>query len=358
MPSRIVFFPLRRPLMPIARRLLAVAALFAVAVVLSPAVVPAQEQESTPTGTLKAFLDADSKELATKLEVLQHAIYAVDQQLVQVSFRQQHGDRIAMHRVLYPNRDNDLTPGFVFTPKDPESRESKRPGLIMVHGGFHLSMDADFFPHIARAVEEGFVVMFPEYRGSRGYGAEHYNAQDYGGKDVDDVLAAADHLAARPEVDGSSLGILGISRGGMLTLLAIAREPKKFKAAVDIVGLTDFLAYMAYKPESRRRAIADLPRFGGLPHENFKPYLDVSPLTHVDKMETPLLILATTDDRIVPVELHTLRLIDALKARGKTFEAKIYERAPGGHGFFDGASPEARDAQDRVFRFLKRHLVK
>ena len=47
---------------------------------------------------------------------------------------------------------------------------------------------------------EGYVLMFPEYRGSRGYGAEHYKAKDYGGKDVTDVLDAADYLASRAAV--------------------------------------------------------------------------------------------------------------------------------------------------------------
>jgi dipeptidyl aminopeptidase/acylaminoacyl peptidase len=225
-----------------------------------------------------------------------------------------------------------------------------------VHGGYHSSFDAEFFPHVARAVAEGYVVVFPEFRGSRGYGKAHYDAQDYGGKDVDDVLAAADYLARRPGVDGARLGIVGISRGGMTALLAIEREPRRFAAAVDIVGLTDFVAYMSYKPDFRRRDVAKTPRFRGLPGENLPAYMEVSPINHVDRIETPLLILATTHDDIVPVQLHTQRLIDALKARGKPFESKIYDRAPGGHGFYHGDTPEARDAAARVTEFLKKHL--
>ena len=76
----------------------------------------------------------------------------------------------------------------------------------------------------------------------------------------------------------------------------------------------------------------------------------------MDKIETPLLILATTFDSTVPVQLHTERLIDALKARGKDFEAKIYDRAPGGHGFSQGDSEQARDSIDRIFVFLAKYL--
>jgi dipeptidyl aminopeptidase/acylaminoacyl peptidase len=76
----------------------------------------------------------------------------------------------------------------------------------------------------------------------------------------------------------------------------------------------------------------------------------------VDKIETPLLIHATTFDSTVPVQLHTQRLIDALKARGKMFEAKIYDRAPGGHGFSHGDSEPARDSIERIIAFLAKYL--
>jgi dipeptidyl aminopeptidase/acylaminoacyl peptidase len=306
-------------------------------------------------GDLRASVDTETEDLRVMVDALRHRVDEADQRLIQLAFVQQYGDRVRTERVLYPNRAADLTPGYVFEPVRREEGKSF-PGLVLVHGGYHSSLDAEFFPHIARLVADGYTVVFPEYRGSRGYGKAHYEAQDYGGKDVDDVLAAAEYLAGRPGVDGTRLGIVGISRGGMTALLAIEREPKRFRAAVDIVGLTDFVAYMSYKPDFRRRDVAKTPRFGGLPGENLPAYLEVSPINHVDKIETPLLILATTHDEIVPVQLHTQRLIDALKARGKPFESKIYERAPGGHGFYHGDTAEARDAAGRVSDFLRRHL--
>ena len=306
-------------------------------------------------GELQAFINPEAKDLGAKLELLQQTLYEVDQKLTNLTFLQRFGDRIRMERVMYPNRDHGLTPGYVFAPLPPE-RGRRHPGLVAVHGGYHFSFNEEFFGYIERAVAEGYVVIFPEYRGSRGYGAEHYNAQDYGGKDVDDVLAAADYLAARANVDPARLGIVGRSRGGMIALLAIERAPKRFQAAVDVVGIADFVAYMSYKPEYRRQDVAKTPRFGGTPFENLPAYLDASPIAHVDKIETPLLIHATTHDRTVPVQLHTERLIDALKARGKDFEAKIYDHAPGGHGFSQGDSAQGRDSIDRIFAFLARRL--
>jgi len=306
-------------------------------------------------GELQTFINPEARDLDTKLELLQQTLYEVDQKLTNLTFTERYGDRIRMERVMYPNPDHDLTPGYVFTPI-PSEKGKKYPGLVAVHGGYHFSFNEEFFGYVERAVAEGYIVVFPEYRGSRGYGAEQYKAQDYGGKDVGDVLAAADYLASRPNVDAARLGIVGRSRGGMIALLAIEREPKKFRAAVDVVGIADFVAYMSYKPDYRRQDVARTPRLHGTPAENLPAYIEASPITHVDKIETPLLIHATTFDRTVPVQLHTERLIDALKARGKTFEAKIYDHAPGGHGFSQGDSEASRDSADRIFAFLAKHL--
>ena len=83
------------------------------------------------------------------------------------------------------------------------------PGLVIVHGAFHGHLDWRFFDLIKYAVSKGYVVMFPEYRGSSGYGDVRYK-NNYGATDVADVLASADYLVkSTPYVDGSRLGIFG-----------------------------------------------------------------------------------------------------------------------------------------------------
>jgi dipeptidyl aminopeptidase/acylaminoacyl peptidase len=233
----------------------------------------------------------------------------------------------------------------------------KYPGLIVVHGGFHSHLDWRFFDLIDFAVTKGYVVMFPEYHGSSGYGDQVYK-NNYGTSDLADVLAATDYLVkSHPYVDGNRLGIYGHSRGGMVTLLAIEKAPTKFKAAVDVAGLVDFLAFMAYKPDWRRQETAGDAVFGGkLPSENLAPYMEITPLNHVDAIQTPLFIAATTGDKTVPLTLHTGRLVDALKARNKVHEVKIYENAPGDHIFIFGDSDERRDLFQRSFAFLERYL--
>jgi dipeptidyl aminopeptidase/acylaminoacyl peptidase len=250
----------------------------------------------------------------------------------------------------------ELVPAYVFRPvTEPASKRS--PAVVMVHGGFHESLDEGWFFLIRSVVERGYVVIFPEYHGSRGYGEVIYK-NNYGVTDTADVLAAAEYIAGKPFIDPNRLGIVGISRGGMVTLLSIQQAPTRFKAAVDIVGLTDFVAYMSYKPDYRRRQIAEENAAfeGKLPQDNLEAYMKVSPLNHVDKIQTPLLVLAARNDTIAPYELHTGRLLDVLKAKGKLHEAKIYDNAPGGHVFMYGDTPERADGLARMLGWLDRYL--
>jgi hypothetical protein len=98
------------------------------------------------------------------------------------------------------------------------------------------------------------------------------------------------------------------------------------------------------------------PRFGGKTiAQDAGPYIDVSPLNHVEDIQTPLLVHATSGDKTAPVQLHSGRLIELLRAHNKVFESKIYDHAPGGHVFSEVDSPDARDSQDRIFEFLAKY---
>lgn len=306
-------------------------------------------------GALDPSIDTESADTGTRLKVVEQEVYSLEEYVYLLLFNQSYGDHVTAERLMIPSAGS-IEPAYVFSPK--ELRKGARyPGLVMVHGSYHGSLDPSQFPLIDAAVRAGYIVIFPEYRGSRGYGQQVWDAIDFGGKEVDDVVAAADYLATTRPVPRDRIGIFGRSKGGMITLLAIERFPDRFAAAVDVVGLADMVAYMAYKPGFRGQAIARQPRFGGKSiAQDAGPYIDVSPLNHVDAIRTPLLIQATTGDKTAPIELHSGRLIDLLKLRGKTFESKVYDDAPGGHIFSEVDSPDSRDSQARIFAFLARYL--
>ena len=308
-------------------------------------------------GALNTYLNREPTDTNGQLALLIQGMYQEQVDVSAVLFLLQYGNRIHMDRTFYPanTSDHEMIPGYVFTPAS-MAKNAKLPGLVMVHGGFHEKLDWRYFKLIETAVDSGYAVIFPEYRGSSGYGEQNYN-NSYGVTDVADVLAAADYLSKKDCVDPSRIGILGHSRGGMTTLLAIERKPGRFQSAVDIAGLTDFVAYMSYKPDARRMEVANEKEFGGkLPAQDLPPYMEISPINHVDQIQTPLLILATTGDKIVPLQLHTSRLIDALKARGKVFDSHIYDNAPGGHVFIFGDSPDQQDCFRRSFAWLGKYL--
>lgn len=307
-------------------------------------------------GELDKFINRDTKDVQTRLELLTHTLYATQQQVITILFRQEHGERVRMRQAWFAARDKTLVPAWIFTPVKMDGGK-RYPAIVMVHGGFHEHFDERWFKKVDTAIAQGYVVIFPEYRASRGYGAEIYKS-DYGTLDTSDVVDASKYFARQPFVDANRMAIFGQSRGGMLTLLAIQKEPKLYAAAVDLVGLADFVAFMAYKPEWRRVETAreNASFKGKTPDENLAAYMDVSPVFHVDKIQTPLFVVATTGDKIAPWELHSGRLIDALKARGKVHETKIYDNAPGGHVFTDGDTEEARDALKRIFEFIGKYL--
>jgi dipeptidyl aminopeptidase/acylaminoacyl peptidase len=321
---------------------------------LAPAMnVLAQTPAADPTSP-RIATNQEASDVATKLGLIEGEVQAAQQEAMYSNLLRQYDAQMSIRRTEYAS-GTDLVPAYVFTPR-PFDPGKRYPGLIVVHGGWHSRLDWHFFDLLAYAVGKGYVVVFPEYHSSSGYGETNHKS-NFGNTDIADVLAAADYLERLPGVDPARLGIYGHSRGGMLTLMAIERAPTKFKAAVDVAGLTDLIAFMAYKPDWRRAETASEPYFGGkLPSENLGPYVELSPLNHVDEIQAPLFIAATTGDKTVPLTLHTGRLIDALKARNKVFESKIYDKAPGDHLFLFGDTPERKDLFERSFAFLGKYL--
>jgi dipeptidyl aminopeptidase/acylaminoacyl peptidase len=327
----------------------------AVFLALAPyAKVTAQTLRADPTSPTIAT-NRESNDVPTRLGLLEQEIQEARQEAMYSNLLRQYDGQMQIRRTQYAS-GTSLVPAYVFTPK-PFDSGRHYPGLVIVHGGWHSSLDWGFFDLIAYAVGKGYIVIFPEYHSSSGYG-ESNGKSNFGVTDIADVLASAEYLShSVPGVDPDRLGIYGHSRGGMLTLLAIERAPTKFKAAVDVAGLADLIAFMAYKPDFRRLETASEPYFGGkLPSENLAPYVELSPLNHVDEIQAPLFFAGTTGDKVVPLTLHGGRLIDALKARNKVFESKIYENAPGDHMFLFGDTPERRDLFERSFAFLGKYL--
>jgi len=318
----------------------------------------AQEPAKGPAeGTLNSHLNFNPIEVKDQLALMLQEVFKLKTELIISNFRGEYGDHIRLKRVYFAanTADHEAIPGYIFTPLTLPAGK-KFPAIMMLHGGDHTQLTDYFFGYIAAAVEHGYVVMFPEYRGSAGHGDQFYE-NNYGTTDFADVLAATTFLAAQSYVAPDKIGILGHSRGGMLTLRAIETEPKRYAAAVDIAALSDMVGFMGWKPQERREDIASQKAFGGkMPDKNLPAYMAISPALYVEKINTPLLVASTTGDKTIVYELNNKRVVEALKAYGKTYSEVLYQNAPGGHQFAFEDTDEARDLMKRVFDWFGKYL--
>jgi dipeptidyl aminopeptidase/acylaminoacyl peptidase len=272
-----------------------------------------------------------------------------------------------MEKITYRSRVGDLDiPAFVFLPQKPRGSRG-HPALVWVHENIRGHLYEYYIPYIREATSRGYVVIAPEYRGSIGYGKAFYDTIDYGGNEVDDVVTAVDVLKNRyAMVDSSRIGIIGWSHGGMITLLAILRNPLLFKSAVAIVPVTNLFQRLAWKGvERQKEAIDPQNRYGGLPHERRDVYKERSPLFLVDKLQIPLYVAVARNDEDVNIE-EDMQLVDALRARKPALaETTVYDDPPGGHTFDRRVDPktwqpentrEQRDSWNRVWTFLDWNL--
>jgi dipeptidyl aminopeptidase/acylaminoacyl peptidase len=272
-----------------------------------------------------------------------------------------------MEKTAYQSRADGLSiPAFLFEPLQLRG-DKDHAALVWVHPDIRGHLYEYYIPYIRQAVSKGYVVIAPEYRGSIGYGQALYDAIDYGGAEVDDVLAAADYLKVHvPQVDPARIGIVGWSHGGMITVLAITREPATFKAAAALVPVTNLFQRLAWKgEETQHRAIDPANRLGGLPAERRDVYRERSPLYQIDKLQIPLLVHVTRNDTDVNIE-EDMQLVDALRSRKPDLaETRVYDSPKGGHLFDRQVDPqtwqpentrEQRDSWNRVWTFFDWHL--
>ena len=262
-------------------------------------------------------------------------------------------------------------PASVFEPLTSRGVRA-HPALVWVHGGVHGTWDQNYLPFIVEAVRRGYVVIAPDYRGSTGYGKSFHDRIDYGGKEVDDVLASVQVLRQMPHVDTTRIGVMGWSHGGYITALLMMRHARDvpFRSGAAIVPVTNLLFRLSFKGPSYQRSFSTQAGLRGLPFENRAEYIRRSPYYWVDSLRAPLLVHVATNDEDVNFE-EARPLIDALVARKPQLaETKIYVNpTPGptsvGHTFSRRVnrqtleledSPEQIDSWNRVWAFFERTM--
>jgi dienelactone hydrolase len=246
--------------------------------------------------------------------------------------------------------DGMAIPAYLFQPLVKRGTRGHA-AMIWVHGGVHSNWGATMWPFVKEAVERGYVIVTPNYRGSTGYGAAHYNAIDYGGKEVDDVLSAVEFLKTLPHVDQDRLGVMGWSHGGFIASHLVFRDAHPFKAAAAIVPVTNLVFRLSYKGPGYQRSYSTQAAIAGLPFEKRDLFIERSPLYHVEKLNVPILVHVATNDRDVDY-VEDQQMIWKLRAlKPELAETKIYvDPAPWGssvgHAFSRRVDPVTLERVD------------
>jgi len=265
---------------------------------------------------------------------------------------------VAPEAIHYAGPDGQQVPAWLFVPKNMD-RSKKHPAVVWIHGdgvnqnydGWHVQRNyAVYYSFHQYLLQQGYIVIAPDYRGSIGYGRDWREGvyMDVGGKDAKDAWMAANYLKTLPYVDTDRVGVWGLSYGGFFTLIAVTDQPRLFRAAVDVAGVVDYAMYY----EDPYHGGWTASRIG-TPEQNPQVYANASPISHVDRLDTPLLVLHGTADVNVPY-LHSVRLIDELMKKNKS-HLTTFMTYPGEFHYFT-REHVLRDAWHRVDDFFAANL--
>lgn len=202
------------------------------------------------------------------------------------------------------------------------------PTVVDVHGGPESQRRVAFAPITQFLLAHGFAVLAPNVRGSTGYGKTYCHLDDVERRmdAVADLAAAADWLAARPEVATDQIAVMGQSYGGFMTLAALTTYPERWAVGVDVVGIANWRTFFEQTGPWRRRTRA--AEYGD-PVRDADLLRDISPIHRADRIAVPLLVIHGRNDPRVPLG-EAEQIVAAVRGAGREAELLVFDDE--GHG--------------------------
>jgi len=225
----------------------------------------------------------------------------------------------------------------------------KHPVILSIHGGPHGMHGYSFNPTVQALAAHGYAVLLINPRGSSGYGQKFADGSinDWGGGDYRDLMKGVDEALARfPFLDKDRMGVMGGSYGGYMANW-IVTQTDRFKAAVASASLSNLISF--YSTSLYQDLIH--AEFNGHPWDNYDLLWDRSPLKHIKKAKTPLLLLHGEQDNDVHIT-QAEEMYTAMKMRGVECVLVRYPRE--GHGLREPRHRE--DSLARTLQWFDSHL--
>jgi dipeptidyl aminopeptidase/acylaminoacyl peptidase len=254
--------------------------------------------------------------------------------------------------VAWKSFDGEEAHGIYYPPASDAFEGTGAPPLIvLVHGGPTSQVTAAWNAQAQYLATRGYGVLWPNYRGSTGYGRDYMLKlrNSWGIYDVQDSKFGAQSLAQRGLADPERCVIMGGSAGGFTVLQSLVEIPGFYKAAICMFGVANqfLLASDTHKFEQRYldTMLGPLPQAAAV-------YRQRSPIFHVDKIVDPIAVFQGAIDRVVPRD-QSDTIVASLRARGVPHEYTVYEGE--GHGWRKSETVEA--FLGSVERFLKQYVL-
>ena len=262
----------------------------------------------------------------------------------------QAADLVEPETIRIEAADGDI-PCLVFRPRGATGRT---PALLYPHGGPEGQSRPGFpdrMAYLQALIDRGITLVVPNIHGSTGYGRSWQKAihRDWGGIDARDLRVVADWMAADPRIDPTRLAVYGGSYGGFATLVCVTTMPERWKCAVDVFGVANLVTMIEHAQPNWRRFLKLW--IGDLETDRAK-LVERSPITHMDQVRCPMLVVQGTNDPRVPKE-ESDQVVERLRERGVPVEYMVFEDE--GHGFTKRANSDRAHA--RIVDFLTEQLT-
>jgi len=209
------------------------------------------------------------------------------------------------------SHDGQTIEGWIVTPPGFDPSQDY-PLILEIHGGPFASYGPYFSAEVQLYAAAGYVVLYTNPRGSTSYGQEFGNAihHAYPSHDYDDLMSGVDAVIDRGSIDTDRLYVTGGSGGGVLTAWIVGHTDR-FRAAVSAKPVINWYSWAL---------TADMYPYGvkywfpGMPWDHEEHYMDRSPISYVDQVTTPTMLLTGTDDYRTPMS-ESEQFYQALKLR-------------------------------------------